>query len=646
MDQRDVRAAWEKFVERGALSADLRSSVAASWQRSKNHRVTIDRARAPLVADAELFRHRSKHASLRHAARCALENSKTFLGDANSIMILTDPTGLIIDTQGDDRVIDAGRTVHLEHGGRWSEADIGTNAIGAAIAESKPVQIRGAEHFCSEVQRWTCAAVPVHDPTDGELLGVVDISGPASTFNPQSLALAVSVGHHVESVLAQSVRRDHEELLCHFLAKRSLWVNEEFIVLDRRGMILHATERALTALHNNRHGIDGDAPTRFLKTLAFDEWPVKLKELLPNASFDLVENETSGIGAIMVLHARRRLPIADRDIEKPKPAFERRGTASSSHPRKDLAPGPQHLQDKVGSTTSRFVARDPTVRAIVRQVETAATRKMPILIRGETGTGKEQLARHAHAASGRTGAFVPVNCAALPESLIEAELFGYADGAFTGARRGGAIGLVKEADGGTLFLDEIGDMPVALQAVLLRLLDDWTVRPVGGVRAKVDIFLVSATNASLDKAIGEGRFRSDLLYRLNILEVTLPRLRDRIDFDAIVHHLLGAIDPNCKITAATIARLAARTWPGNIRELRNALARFSLAAADRFIDEVGLDATICQTPLATPGSLHDIQRARILVVHAETAGNISETARRLGVSRNTIYRALGQKKPR
>jgi transcriptional regulator of acetoin/glycerol metabolism len=645
MDQREVLAAWEKFVERGALSSDLRSSVAASWQRSKNHRVTIDRARAPLVADAELFRHRSKHASLRHAARCALDNSKTFLSDANSIMILTDPTGLIIDTQGDDRVIDAGRSVHLEHGGRWSEADIGTNAIGAAIAESKPVQIHGAEHFCSKVQRWTCAAVPVHDPTDGELLGVVDISGPAITFNPQSLALAVSVGHHVESVLAQSVRQDREKLLCHFLAKRALWLSDEYIVLDRRGAILHATERALSALQKSQPGIDGDAPTRFLKTLAFDEWPAKLKELLPNASFDLVKNETSGIGAILVLHARRRLSIVDRDVQKSKPAFERRETASSSRPRNDLTPAPQHPQDNVGSATSSFIARDPTVRAIVRQVETASARKMPILIRGETGTGKEQLARHAHAASGRTGAFVPVNCAALPESLIEAELFGYADGAFTGARRGGAVGLVKEADGGTLFLDEIGDMPVALQAVLLRLLDDWTVRPVGGVRAKVDVFLVSATNASLDKAIAEGRFRSDLLYRLNTLEVTLPRLRDRSDFEAIVHHLLGAIDPNCEITPATIVRLAARSWPGNIRELRNMLARLTLANADGFIDEAGVEAMTDQAPLATPGSLHDIQRARILVVYAETAGNISETARRLGVSRNTIYRALGPTKP-
>ena len=577
MDQREVRDAWEKFVERGALSTDLRSSVAASWQRSKNHQITVDRARAPLVADAELFRHRSKHASLRHAARCALDNSRTFLSDANSIMILTDPTGLIIDTQGDDRVIDAGRTVHLEHGGRWSEADIGTNAIGAAIAESKPVQIHGAEHFCTEVQRWTCAAVPVHDPTDGELLGVVDISGPASTFNPQSLALAVSVGHHVESVLAQSVRQDHEKLLCHFLAKRSLWMTEECIVLDRRGTILHATERALGAIQHNRRDLGDDAATRFLKALPFEEWPVKLKELLPNASFDLVNNGASGIGAIIVLHARRRVPIAERDVQKLKPCIR------SPRGRKFVSPSKISRAATSSILRTRLEARPPASLPAIRRCEPLSvrsrprqSRKMPILIRGETGTGKEQLARHAHAASGRKGAFVPVNCAALPESLIEAELFGYADGAFTGARRGGAIGLVKEADGGTLFLDEIGDMPVTLQAVLLRLLDDWTVRPIGGVRAKVDVFLVSATNATLDKAIAEGRFRSDLLYRLNTLEVTLPRLRDRVDFDAIVHHLLGSIDPNCEVTPATIAHLAARPWPGNIRELRNMLARFTL----------------------------------------------------------------------
>ena len=248
MNQRDVLAAWEKFVERGALSSDLRSSVANSWQRSRNHRVTIDRAMAPLAADAELFRHRSKSAALRHAARRALESSRTFLSDANSMMILTDPTGLIVDTEGDARVIEAGRTVHLEHGGRWSEADIGTNAIGAAMAEAKPVQIHGAEHFCSRVQRWTCAAVPVHDPADGELLGIVDISGPANTFNPQSLALAVSVGQHVETVLARAIEQDHEKLLQHFL-RQTIDVGERGLHRGRppRSAILHSTDPRSTS---------------------------------------------------------------------------------------------------------------------------------------------------------------------------------------------------------------------------------------------------------------------------------------------------------------------------------------------------------------------------------------------------------------
>jgi transcriptional regulator of acetoin/glycerol metabolism len=188
-------------------------------------------------------------------------------------------------------------------------------------------------------------------------------------------------------------------------------------------------------------------------------------------------------------------------------------------------------------------------------------------------------------------------------------------------------------------------MPVALQAVLLRLLDDWTVRPVGGTGVRVNIFLVSATNASLDRAVAEGRFRSDLLYRLNTLEVRLPRLRDRTDFDAVARHLLRTIDPDCGVTAGALARLAPCPWPGNIRELRNMLARLTLGVANGLIDEACAAAALDQVPPTALGSLHDTQRARILLVHAETAGNVSETARRLGVSRNTIYRALGQNRP-
>ena len=290
----------------------------------------------------------------------------------------------------------------------------------------------------------------------------------------------------------------------------------------------------------------------------------------------------------------------------------------------------------------------------MHQVESAATRKMPILIRGETGTGKEQLARHAHAVSRRSGTFVPVNCAALPESLIEAELFGYSEGAFTGAKKGGSAGLFKEADGGTLFLDEIGDMPVTLQAVLLRFLDDWTVRPVGGTKRQVDVLLVSATNANLDESIAKGRFRSDLLFRLNTLEVTLPPLHERSDFADIARHLMRKIDPSADFTVDAINRLAELQWDGNIRELRNVLSRLSLSRPGSLIDEAAVEVVVghcCseRPPREGPfhhglkSDLHEIQRAHVLTAYAETGNNISKTARRLGVSRNTIYRTLRDK---
>jgi transcriptional regulator of acetoin/glycerol metabolism len=437
------------------------------------------------------------------------------------------------------------------------------------------------------------------------LAGVLDASSDCRSRQEHTQALVAMAAAQIENGL---FRRQHENTLLIAFHSRSEYVHTlsaGLLAVDREGRVLALNGRAKNLLQ----GLTTAPGQRFEELFL-----TPFQSFLSESRRQERQRLEDAVGSTFVATIENL-----RSTEMP-----RRAAAS---PR---------------AAVTGFVAHDPAVQAIVRQVETAATRKMPILIRGETGTGKEQLARHAHAASGRTGAFVPVNCAALPESLVEAELFGYAEGAFTGARRGGAVGLVKEADGGTLFLDEIGDMPVTLQAVLLRLLDDWTVRPIGGARAKVDVFLVSATNATLDKAILEGRFRSDLLYRLNTLEVTLPRLQDRTDFDAIVHHLLGAIDPDCEITSATIANLAARPWPGNIRELRNMLARFTLAATDGFIDEAAVGAMIGPPPHKASGSLQDIQRTRVLAVHSETAGNISETARRLGISRNTVYRALGQ----
>jgi transcriptional regulator of acetoin/glycerol metabolism len=635
MDNSRVHRAWERFLSGIEVRGDVNDSVVASWRRSQGHHVPVSRNVAPVAAEGDFHRHRVRSAALLCAARPVLERSSAFLGEAGSMMILTDATGMVIQTQGDERTIDNGRSIHLERGGVWRERDIGTNAIGTALAVERPVQVHAAEHFCSEIRRWTCAASPIRHPIDDELIGVLDISGLAASFAPQSLAFAVAVSRHIENSLEHSVMVERNRLLQRSLQAMSRWPNEEIMVVDRRGAIVHRTDRALSIARRHRPEIIGEAAVPLLRSIPASEWRDRLADAIPNACIELIAEDGSELGALIVLRqANDRSRLG---------ANARSGSRPAAAPRSADMDRPTDLRRP--SAPADFVASDESVARIVRQVEGAAARRMPILIRGETGTGKEQLARHAHVASGRDGAFVPVNCAALPESLIEAELFGYSEGAFTGARRGGAIGLVKEADGGTLFLDEIGDMPISLQAVLLRLLDDWTVRPVGGASSKVDVLLVSATNAKLDQAIVAGRFRADLLYRLNTLEVALPKLSARSDFEAIARHLLAAIDPDRAITAGALSRLAERPWPGHIRELRNVLARATLAADDRIIDEAALAIVADDTGgrAAAQGrflGLHEAQEAQVLAAYDEAGRNISETARRLRVSRNTIYRIL------
>ena len=244
MASQEIQRAWERFIENGTAPNAVRGIVAASWERSQEYHIPVERSEAPLAREAELVRRHSEHAELLAAARPALEQARLLLGEASSMIILTDPSGVILETAGDPRTVDFGRIMHLEQGGHWAEGDIGTNAIGTAIAMLQPVQIHGVEHFCSDVQRWTCAATPIWHPTEGDLLGILDISGPAKTFNPQSLAFAGAVGRQIESMLAQSIKDDHERLLRYFVSKRSHWLTEDIVAIDRRGVIVYATNGA------------------------------------------------------------------------------------------------------------------------------------------------------------------------------------------------------------------------------------------------------------------------------------------------------------------------------------------------------------------------------------------------------------------
>jgi transcriptional regulator with PAS, ATPase and Fis domain len=296
--------------------------------------------------------------------------------------------------------------------------------------------------------------------------------------------------------------------------------------------------------------------------------------------------------------------------------------------------------------------------AVLERVAKIRGRDLPLLILGQTGTGKEWLARALHQASPRAdGPFVAVNCAALPDSLIEAELFGYEDGAFTGARKRGSPGKIAQADGGTLFLDEIGDMPLAQQVRLMRVLQERAVMPLGGARAvPVDVRVVCATHRDLRAMIAEGTFREDLFYRINGLAVTLPALAARTDLPALVERILARLARSepmpGRVAADVLDAFMRHRWPGNLRQMTNVLRTAGMLAEDEpeitlahLPDDFWLDCDNSPTAKAPADTraattLQSHQAAVIDAVLARHGGNVSAAARELGLARNTVYRYL------
>jgi sigma-54 dependent transcriptional regulator, acetoin dehydrogenase operon transcriptional activator AcoR len=633
--EKEIRRAWEWFIEDGTTPAAVRAVVASSWHRSQDHGVPAERQGAPLVVEAELVEHHSLHSPLLEASRSALSQASLFLGKANSMIILTDPSGLILETAGDPRTIDFGHLVHLEQGGVWKEADIGTNAIGTAIAALEPVQIHGAEHFCNDVGVWTCAATPIWHPEDGDLLGVVDISGPARTFNPQSLAFAVAVRHQIEGAIARSINGDHERLLRYFLQKRSLWANEHIVAIDHRGKIVYGGESALRDLQRHHPGLASSGRISPLKDLPAVDWALALRELLPSASTEAVIDQNRQLGAIIVLHNRRRPSVPT--VGRP------------------LTDGLFDFDEILGDSSA--------MREVKELARKMALTDAPILIEGETGVGKELFARAIHSAGPTSsGPFVPVNCGGIPRDLFGSEFFGYSKGAFTGAREQGHAGKIEAADGGLLCLDEVGEMPLEHQPFLLRVLEDGLVYRIGSNEGRpVRLRLVSMTNRNLHAEAEAGRFRRDLYYRIAVLRLQIPPLRDRgDDVVELAHHFASKAAsrmerPLPRFDAEVLRIFRLYSWPGNVRELRNVVENMillgnsdQLGVADVPIevrqqtDQVAASLSPEQQSSPASPNLKLSERAAIEAALAEARGNLTDAAKRLGIARSTLYRKLDE----
>ncbi|MCP3386104.1 sigma-54-dependent Fis family transcriptional regulator [Bradyrhizobium sp. CCGUVB4N] len=520
------------------------------------------------------------------------------LADANATMLFSRLPG-----EADARMF---MDWKIYTGSNFAETFEGTNGLGTCLAEQKPILVHRDEHFRAQWHMFSCAVAPLFDQA-GRLAGAVNITSCREDLERAAHQLALAVTMEATRRMEGAIFRDHF---------RNAWIatvpgdgGSGLLAYDDDRRIVGAcrSARALLGLTDGliASGID---LSRYIK-------------------LDHARNADE----IVELRRADGRPLGQSHVAPPL-------RAKSTMLRRDA---PVDRFDAL----HRLAGGDPGLVKSVKRLRSIGDHNLPVLLHGETGVGKDVFARAIHAASNRArNNYVALNCAAMPESLIDAELFGYEAGAFTGARRDGSKGLIVQADGGTLFLDEIGDMPIALQTRLLRVLENREVWPLGALKpAPVDIRLISATHRDLGRMAEEGAFRADLYFRLRGMEVRLPALRERADRDDIIRQIAREEAPNCRLSGEAWSLLSAYSYPGNMRQLRHVLRLAGCTAEDGVI----MDADLDLPPFGgrTAGiDLEAAERATIIEALRKHGGRVTEAARTLKLSRATLYRKIKQLK--
>lgn len=593
------------------------------------------RVTPPVVEAADLALRRERAEVTRRLAQAELETLSQQIAGSNYLLAFADRDGVILDLYADNRFSMSGSDAGILAGSCWSEALCGTNGLGTALAAGQPVAVTGLEHYLLKLGQVSCTAAPVRD-TRGEIIGVLDASSYFESRQRHTQALVQMAATHMENGLLLHQMRGHLVLAVHPRPEFLNTLSAGLLAFDEAGRLQALNARGSQLLQ----GLD-PLPGCSFEALFGERYEAVLARLARGGESRLRDALGSALvvavvgrplpSARPVVRPIATTPPAPSPAPSPPPTPALAFTPARSRP---APPGDMGPQDPLRAT-------DPALLAAVQWVEAAVRLGAPLLIQGETGSGKEALARHAHRASGRRGAFVAVNCAALPAELFEAELFGHVGGAFTGARRDGNPGLIASADGGTLLLDEVRDLPLTMQAALLRFLDDQRVRPVGGTtERRVDVQVLAASNVELEDEVQARRFRADLLYRLNTVRVQVPPLRARRDFAQVVRGLLASIDPCARLGDDALARLARHAWPGNFRELRAVLTRALLSAHQATLTSTDLDRLL--PPASAPQAVSALQHGASELVRREfdRTQSVSQTSRNLGISRTTVYRHL------
>lgn len=602
-----------------------------------------------------------------HAAP-VMETLYEQIANTQSMILLTARSGMVLHSLGDLDFLEKTSQIALAPGMDWSEQSKGTNAIGTALAEGQPMVVHGDQHYLKAHHFLTCSCTPIIDP-HGNVVGALDVTGDYRSYHQHTMALARMSAQMIENHMFADVFP--KEVRVHFHTR------SEFLGTMVEGIVVFTGEGRFLAANRSaqfQFGMSINALQAHTFSSLFD---------VSMSQFQDRVRASAGQPVVLCLHngvtvcCKSAVPFSSSFMQ---------GLMQPSAPVFVSERPPAPAEKATLSGLKYLDTGDPQVAAVIQKLRRVQGRDIPVMILGETGTGKDLLAQAIHQDSVRARqTFVSLNCASIPENLIEAELFGYEEGAFTGARRKGSPGKIQQAHGGTLFLDEIGDMPLHLQARLLRVLQERKVNPLGaGKEVAVDLMVICATHKDLKKMIASGTFREDLYYRLNGLVVKLPALRDRQDLDTVIRKILVSVNTGSRpvgLSPQVMALLRAYAWPGNFRQLFN-LLRTAVAMAsdeseiciehlpDDFLEEVqglellpvhsavvspvGESVPVHLPPMAqwvvpvtndAPKALESVTLDAMAQALRSFKGNISLAAKALGVSRNTIYRKKDQLPP-
>ena len=629
-----VRKAREEFLTHGIIPAGvINDTILRSWQRSAERGIGIERGETRCTPRYDLMQRRDNNHTFLTRSQPVMESLYHEIAGSSSMVLLADSDGVVLHSIGDPDFVEQAQKVYLKPGGIWSEGVNGTNAIGTALEERTTVQVHSSEHFIDKNRFLSCCATPIFNPKGG-ILGALDVSGDYRVQQQHTTALVRLSAQMIENQMFAPEFPEDIIISFHVRPEFIGSLYEGIAVFSPDGHLIAANRSALLQLGLDRFRMVGQTcSSLFRLTLA------KLLEqsrYLPQPVLKLpLVSGTEVYGRVWPgasVSPVTFLPISSQLAPELKSAG---------------------VNNKLeGVALDELEHGDPKMRAVITKALRVVGHDIPIMIEGESGTGKELLARALHLAGPRkNGPFIPINCAAIPEGLIESELFGYQEGAFTGARRKGQIGKIREADKGTLFLDEIGEMPLQFQARLLRVLQDRKVTPLGGSGShQVDLAIICATNRRVRDSVAAGSFREDLYYRLNGLLLTLPKLREREDKLLLAGKILENLcSAERKVTInPDVQRIFEQhTWPGNIRQMHNVLRTAVALLGERneiSTDDLSEDFLEQAGPTCGRNSgdamLVEMEARLISSTLERTDGNIAAAARIMGISRNKLYRKL------